>query len=193
MKPGDPDALAGEAAKPRSSPQRTSGCVCRFLGWSQGSGRTNERLIAPRLSTLRCHTPLPRLRPCGTAQRSRRAAREQGRDLVRHETAHECCGVPEGKQRRRATPAPVGSAAAPGQRSSTKLWTFPAATRKLLETPPTRRSPPVPNDPSSVAFGFAPQHERRADRRTTPQRAPAHEKPNVDCSDLLGTRTEPTP
>ena len=48
-----------------------------------------------------------------------------------------------------------------------------------------------PNDPSSVAFGFAPEHERRTDRRTTPQRAPAHEKPNVGCSDLLGTRTEP--
>ena len=43
-----------------------------------------------------------------------------------------------------------------------------------------------PNDPSSGAFSVTPEHERRTDRRTRPQRARKHETLNVDCSDSLG-------
>jgi hypothetical protein len=43
-----------------------------------------------------------------------------------------------------------------------------------------------PNALSSVAFSFAPEHARHADRRTSPQRTLPPEKLNVDCSATLG-------
>jgi hypothetical protein len=46
-----------------------------------------------------------------------------------------------------------------------------------------------PNAQSSVAFSFAPEHVRRTDRRTSPQRTPPPEKLNVDCSATLGRAT----